>query len=209
MITKVIRILILSDFALQAGWGLVGPIFGVFIVENIPGGNLAVVGLIAATYWITQSVVQLFAANFLDRTPGEKDDFAFLMAGMVVANLVPLGYVFADTLWHIMLLEFVRGLAMACVIPGWYAIFTRHLPKGREAFTWSLDSTGVGIAAGFSALFGGVVAMFLGFQLAFVLVSFFGLISTAILWAIRGSLYSKDKTEAYMPPKEKIMPPVT
>lgn len=209
MITKVIRILILSDFALQAGWGLIGPIFGVFIVEQVPGGNLAVVGLIAATYWVTQSVVQLFVASFLDRTPGEKDDFLFLMTGMVAANLVPLGYVFARELWHIVLLEFVRGLAMACVVPSWYAIFTRHLPKGREAFTWSLDSTGVGVAAGFSALFGGVVAMFLGFQWAFVLVSFFGLLSTGILWAIRGSLYVKDRHETFVPPKEKIMPPVT
>lgn len=203
MITKVVRILIISDFAMQVGWGLIGPIFGVYLVEQVPGGNLAMVGLIAATYWITQSVTQLFLANYVDNVKGEKDDFGFLIGGMVVANLVPLGYMMATQLWHILLLEFSRGLAMAAVIPGWYAIFTRHLPKGREAFAWTLDSTGVGIAAGFSALFGGVTAMFFGFQFVFLFVTILGLTATYILWHIRGSLYLRASDGFSSFPREK------
>jgi len=94
-INRVIRILITSDFFLQAGWGLSGPIFAIFLTKQIQGGNLEMVGFVAATYWVTKSIVQPFLARWLDKNHGEKDDFIFLLFGMYVANLIPLGYIFS------------------------------------------------------------------------------------------------------------------
>ena len=150
-INKVIRILISSDFLLQSGWGLIGPIFAIFLTNQIKGGSLEVVGFATAVYWITKSIIQPFIANYLDRNHGEKDDFIFLVFGMYIANLIPLGYVFSSQPWHIYTFEFIRALAMACVVPTWYAIFTRHIDKDREAFSWSIESTGIGFAAGILA----------------------------------------------------------
>jgi len=202
-INKVIRTLILSDFLLQSGWGLIGPIFAIFITQQIRGGSLAAIGFIAATFWFTKSAVQPFIAHFLDMKEGEKDDLDFLIRGMYVANLIPLGYFFSTQLWHIFLLEFIRGLAMACVVPTWSAIFTRHIDKGWEAFSWSIESTGVGFAAGFAAVFGGILANILGFKVVFVLVSFFGLISSTVLLLIRRQIFSKGHFIPKMPPREK------
>ena len=151
-INRVIKILIASDLFLQSGWGLIGPIFAIFLTRQIEGGSLGMVGFVAATYWLTKSVVQPFIAHNLDKNHGERDDFVFLIFGMYVANLIPLGYIFASLPWHIFALEFVRGLAMACVVPTWAAFFTRHINKGREAFSWSLESTGIGFAAGLALI---------------------------------------------------------
>jgi len=202
-INRVIKTLIVSDFVLQAGWGLIGPIFAIFITRNIHGGNLVMVGFIAATYWIVKSIVQPFIAYFFDLKKGEKDDFKFLIVGMYVANLVPLGYLFASQLWHIFLLELVRGLAMACVVPSWSGIFTRHISKGWEAFSWSIESTSIGFAFGFAAAFGGVMAAALGFKTVFVLVSVFGLISSSVLLLIRRDIFPKDHFILRVPPSEK------
>ena len=57
-INKVIKTLILSDFFLQSGWGLIGPIFAIFITQQIEKGTLAAVGFIAATYWLVKSIFQ-------------------------------------------------------------------------------------------------------------------------------------------------------
>jgi MFS family permease len=203
MINKVIRILITSDFLLQSGWGLIGPIFAIFLTRQIQGGTLEMVGFIAATYWITKSVVQPFIAHFLDVTKGEKDDFKFLVGGMYLANLIPLGYIFSTQPWQIFLLEFIRGLAMACVVPTWAAIFTRHIDKGWEAFSWSIESTGIGFAAGIAAAFGGVLASVLGFKVVFVFVSFFGIISSSILLLIQDKLFHRDRFVPRVPPSEK------
>ncbi len=191
-INKVIKTLIFSDFFLHSGWGLIGPIFAIFITTQIKGGSLVIVGFIAATYWMIKSIAQPFIAHFLDITKGEKDDFKFLIYGMYIANLVPLGYFFASEIWHIFLLEIIRGLAMACVVPSWFGIFTRHIDKGWEAFSWSLQSTAIGFAAAFAAAFGGIIASFLGFKSVFILVSFFGLTSASFLFLIQKNLFSKD-----------------
>lgn len=199
---KIIKTLILSDFLLHSGWGLIGPIFAIFITQQLEG-NLAAVGFIAATYWFIKSVTQPFIAHFLDVKKGEMDDFKFLILGLYLANLVPLGYVFSTQLWHIFLLEAIRGVCMACFIPAWAGIFTRHIDKGWEAFSWSIDSTSIGFAAAFAAAFGGVLAAFLGFKVVFILVSFFGLISSSLLLLIRNQLFSREHFEPKVPPKER------
>jgi hypothetical protein len=202
-INKVIKVLILSDFLLQSGWGLIGPIFAIFLTRQIEGGTVAMVGFIAATYWLTKSTIQPFIAHFLDVKRGERDDFRFLVGGMYIANLIPLGYVFSTQPWHIFTLEFIRGLAMACVVPSWSAIFTRHIDQGWEAFSWSIESTAIGFAAAFAAAFGGVLATILGFRTVFVLVSIFGLISSSILLFIRNQILSRDHFLPKVPPSEK------
>ncbi|MFH1036681.1 MAG: MFS transporter [Patescibacteria group bacterium] len=202
-LNKVIRILIASDFLLQSGWGLVGPIFAIFLTQQIEGGDLKMVGFVATVYWIVKSLVQPTIAKYLDREHGEKDDFIFLIAGMYVANLVPLGYIFSTQPWHIYTLEFIRGLAMACVVPTWSAIFTRHIDKGREAFSWSMESTGIGFAAGLAGAFGGLLASVVGFKIVFVLVSFFGILSSSALLLIRGHFFEKNHFAPTVPPREK------
>src|SRR3989338_3658892 len=202
-LNKVIRVLIASDFLLQSGCGLIGPIFAIFLTGQIQGGSLKMVGFIATTYWITKSIVQPFIAHQLDKNHGEKDDFRFLIIGMYIANLVPLGYVFSTQPWHIFSLEIIRGLAMACVIPTWSGIFTRHINKGREAFSWSLESTGIGFGAGVAGAFGGIIASILGFKVVFVLVSLFGILSSSTLLLIRKNIFSKDHFVPRLHPSEK------
>jgi predicted MFS family arabinose efflux permease len=191
-LNKVIKVLITSDFLLQAGWGLIGPIFAIFITRHINGGSVAVVGFISATYWVTKSVSQLFIGHFVDAKKGEQDDFKFLIGGMFIANLIPLGYLFSTEIVHIFILEFIRGLAMACVLPCWAGIFTRHINKGWEAFSWSIDSTGIGLAFGLAAALGGFFATILGFESLFVLVAILGLSSTFILFLIKKNLLKKN-----------------
>ncbi|PIS13609.1 MAG: hypothetical protein COT67_00850 [Candidatus Tagabacteria bacterium CG09_land_8_20_14_0_10_41_14] len=202
-INKVIKILITSDFLLQSGWGLIGPIFAIFLTRQIQGGDLKMVGFIAATYWLTKSIIQPFIAHRLDRDHGEKDDFNFLVIGMYVANLIPLGYIFSSQPWHIFTLEFIRGISMACVVPTWSAIFTRHINKGREAFSWSLESTGVGFAAGIAGAVGASLASIFGFKIVFILVSLFGLLSSSALLIIRNSIFFRDRFAPRVPPSEK------
>ncbi len=194
-INKVIKTLIVSDFLLQSGWGLIGPIFAIFITQQIKGANIAAVGFIAAVYWFVKSVVQPFIARFLDIKKGELDDFKFLIFGSFLANLVPLGYLFSTQLWHIFLLEIIRGICMACVIPTWAGIFTRHIDKGWEAFSWSIESTAIGFAAAFAAAFGGIVATLLGFKAVFILVTLFGLLSVVVLSSVRKKLFTRERFE--------------
>jgi len=122
---------------------------------------------------------------------------------MYIANLTFFGYIFSSQVWHIFVLEAIRGLAMACAVPTWAAIFTRHIDKGREAFSWSLESTSVGFAAAFAGAIGGGLAAVFGFKLVFALVGIFGLASSSLLLLIRQNIFPKDHFTPRLPLKEK------
>jgi len=192
-IDKVVKTLIISDFLLQGGWAFIGPIFVVLLSKQIQGGSIEMVGFIVALYWITKSIFQAFIVDILKIQKGEKDDFNFLIKGLFVANLVPLGYFFANQIIHIFILELIRAIAMACVIPSWSAIFSRHLDNHWADFYWNIENTAVGLATGFGAFFGGIIAAIFGFKILFVFVSTFGLIATFLLRSIKGQLFLSDK----------------
>jgi len=192
-INKVIKILILSDLILLFAWGLISPILAIFITQQIEGGDVRLAGMAVGVYWLVKSLLQIPIGRYLDNVKGEKDDFYFMIFGIFLSSLVPLGYVFAALPWHIYLLQIVNAIGMAMNIPAWGGIFVRHVDKGKEALSWSLESSAVGIGAGIAGILGGTIAKFFGFVPLFVSVFILGMISVLLLFLISKDLIPKDK----------------
>ena len=180
-ISKIIKILILADLIFWSGWGLISPIFAVFVVEKIQGGTVAVVGMATAIYWILKSLLRIPIGLFLDNRPGEEDDFWFLFFGLIIASLIPFGYLMASRPSHIYLLQAVYAVGMSMAFAGSSAIFTRHINKGREATEWGVEATLVGLGIGVSGGLGGLLVASFGFNIVFVLVGTFGFLSAIVL----------------------------
>ncbi len=198
-INKVVKIMIQADLIFISAFGFITPIFAVFITDKIQGGNVKVAGFAAAIYWILKSLLQVPIGKFLDKHLGEKDDFWLTIAGYFLAVLVPVGYLFSNLPWHIYCLQAVYGIAMGMSIPGWAAIFTRHIDKGKEAFEWSLESTAIGLGAGITGAIGGVLASQFGFNLVFISASLLALAGSLLLLAIRKNIYPKKDHHSYIP----------
>jgi MFS family permease len=180
-INRIIKYLIWSDLVFWTGWGLINPIFAIFIIDKIQGGSAAVAGIASAIYWILKSFLRIPISIFLDACPGERDDFWFLFFGFFLAGLIPFGYIFASITLHIYLLQAIYGLAMAMALSGWSAIFTRHIDKGLEATEWGLDATSVGFGIGLAGAIGGWAVTRFGFNLVFALVGILGILSAFLL----------------------------
>jgi len=193
VINKVIKILILSDVALMAGLGFVSPIFAIFLTSQIKGGNVEVAGYAAAVYWIVVSLVVIPLGKYLDKNHGEKDDLWFIIIGNLLAASAVFGYLFSYLPWHIYLIQVVYALGMGMNVPGYTAIFTRHIDKGREAFDWSVRACLIGIGAGIAGALGGIVAHKFGFQVLFTGVGVFILLSAFLPLLIVKEMKPKDK----------------
>ncbi|PIP73254.1 MAG: hypothetical protein COW88_02580 [Candidatus Lloydbacteria bacterium CG22_combo_CG10-13_8_21_14_all_47_15] len=187
-INKVVKVLILSDFFLLSAWGLISPILAIFVIENIQGGNAEVVGIAIGIYWILKSIVQFPIGKFLDRNHGERDDYYFLIFGTFLAGLVPLGFLVVSLPWHIYVLQAVHAFAMAMAIPSWGGIFVRHIDKGKEAMTWGLDSSSIGIGAGIAGIIGGFVAEVFGFTPLFITVSALSIVAALLFVLIKNDV---------------------
>jgi len=200
-INKVVKILVFSDLILLFGWGLIAPILAIFIVEQIQGGDARVAGIAVGIYWLLKSLLQIPIGNYLDKNHGEKDDYYFLIGGTFLASLAPLGFIFASLPWHMYTLQGIHAVGAALSLPAWCGIFTRHIDKGKEAQSWALDSSAIGIGAGVAGIIGGVIAKTFGFIPLFVGVSILGIISALLCILIKKELLPKEKVILIPKPK--------
>ncbi len=192
-INKVIKTLVASNIFLNAGWGLLAPIFAVFILKDIKGGSVEIAGFASMIYWFTKSFLQIPIGKYLDKNHGEKDDFWFMVIGLFISGLVPIGYLVSSLPWHIYALQVLYAIGMAMVIPSWSAIFTRHIDRGSEALEWSVESTSLGFSAGIAGGAGGLLSALIGFKIVFALVSAFTITASLLLFFAKDSVSPINK----------------
>jgi MFS family permease len=194
-INRVIVWLAASDFFILSGWGLVGPIFAVFITEQIPGAGLEVVGLASTIYFLLKSGLQVPLANLIDKIRGERDDFLAMFIGSLLISAVPLFYIFIRNVPQLFLAQALYGIGGALSYPSWLALFTRHIDKNREGWEWSLYYTSIDLSGAAAAAIGGYLAQYFGFKKLFLLVSFFSFLGCLALLKIRPLLRQPPKQD--------------
>jgi len=180
---RVVKYFIFADLALLAGWGLVQPIFSIYLIDKIEGATLVTIGIASSIYWLLKSFLQLPVAKYLDRHKGESDDFLALIIALFIVAIAAVALIFINKPWHLYLVQAIYAIGFSLYVPSWSGIFSRHLDKDRISFDWSLDSTAVGLAAGVSGFLGGVIAENLGFAVIFALAAIFSVVSALVVMA--------------------------
>ncbi len=193
---KIVKTLIYSDFVLNGAWGLLAPIFAIFILQDIVGGDIVegakVAGFTSLIYWSVKSVLQIPIGAYLDKNHGEKDDFLFMVTGIFLASLAPFGFLVSTAPCHIYISQSLQAIGMAMMIPSSSAIFARHVDKGKEAYEYSLRSTSLGFGVGLAGAVGGVMTTVWGFKLIFLFVGIFTMVSGIILLSLKDQLSTKN-----------------
>jgi MFS family permease len=184
-INFVIRMLILSDVIWGGAVGLLGPIFAIFIVDFIEGGNAAVAGVAMAIYLVVKSVMQIPAASIIDKIRGEKDDFWILFVGSLLGALMPLLYLVISTPTQLYVVEALYGLVIAFTFPSYMVIYTRHIDKEKEATSWGIYFTLNDFSAAIAASIGGIVAELIGFKPLIVGVVILSVLGVLLIFPIR------------------------
>jgi MFS family permease len=177
----VISTLIVSDALLFFALGLLSPIFGIFILENIEGSTLAAIGTASAVYWIARVTSVLPISKLLDVLKGEKDEYYAVIIGTFGLAILPLFYIVATDVTHIYIIEFFKGLAGALAVPAWRILFTKFVDRKLVGLGWSLEDVCVGVATASSAYIGAMIAEHFGFRILFIMVSIMGSIAAIFL----------------------------
>jgi MFS family permease len=185
----IIKILILSDFLIWSSYQFVTAFFAIFITDKIQGGSIEVVGLAVAIYLFTKSIFEVPMSMYIDRTKSEKDDLISAIFGTILTAVVYFGYTAIDTVLELYILQALQGIAAAIAFPGWYAIFTRHIDKGKEAFEWSLYDVFLGLGMAAAAALGGFIAESFGFNTLFILVGILTLLGAFLLLTIKRKIF--------------------
>lgn len=184
MNTKIKLLTLLDVFSLY-GISLLSPIFAVFVIEKIDGGNLQIVGIALAINLLVANFLSLVTAKYFDKTKGNTDEYKYLLFGYIAISLLPVLYIWADAIWQVYLIQFFSGLMVAISYPAWRGLYARSVDKGREAFEWSFNSSANGLKAASAAIIGGFVAENFGFNYVFIIAPIMGIPGVIALIKIR------------------------
>jgi len=192
---KIIRTLIASDILILSSFGLINPIFAIFVASQVEGGSLESVGLVTTIFFLTKALLQVPIAQFLDKFDGERDDFVAVFLGSLLISGVPFAYIFVSQISQLYLVALGHGLGAALVYPAWNALFTRHVDSGHVSAEWGLYSTLTGLGVATTAALGGFLAQNYGFPVVFALVGVFCLLGSGLLLYFYDDLRGEPRGE--------------
>ncbi len=181
---KILRTLILSDLFLLGSFGLISPIFAVFMLQKIPAITITAIGVATAIQLITKSFFQILVGRWTDAEAGNKRELFTLFIGSIVMSMVPFGYIFSASLAHIYTLQFIYGLGSALIYPGWIVIFTRYTRDEKAGYEWSVYNTIISLGTAAAAFLGGYFAETFSFTPVFVAVGVLSFIGTGFIVTI-------------------------
>ncbi len=194
-LNRIIKYLVLSDLVFYSAWGLISPIFAIFLVNSIVGGTAFVVGIAAGINLVVRSLLRVPFGIFSDKS--RKTAYYLMLLGLLFSALIPVGYIYSTKPIHIYLLQALLGVMLAMSTAGWTALFSRHMDKGKESTEWGIDAVAVGLGPGIAAALGGAAVTYFSFNDVFMAVTIFGLIGVLVLLFIRQDILQNKK----LPPK--------
>lgn len=190
-LNKIIKFLIFSDLIFYTGWGLISPIFAIFILNSITGGSVFVVGMAAAVHLVVRSLLRIPFGISADKS--QRRSYRFMFWGLLIASFVPIGYVYSNSAWHIYALQVVLGVSLAMSTAGWTSIFSRHMDRGKESTEWGVDAVAVGLGPGIAGALGGLAVTYFSFSWVFLAVSLMGIVGVMLLPLVRKEILSNGK----------------
>lgn len=176
-INKVVKAYIIADTILWGAWNLFTPIFAIFVVRNINGGNIEAAASGYSVYLISRIIFELLSAHYLARR-AERAKFQTTVIGLLCLSLSYIGFAFSQSIFDMFFYYIIAGFALGIATPAKSALFSIHLDKHREATEWGITDATAYICIAITTILGSIIAKHLGFRTLFLFASIVNLVAT-------------------------------
>lgn len=159
LLNKPLKILLATDTLVLIAGAMLVPYYAVF-VEKV-GGDILEAGLAAGVYAVVAGFATLIAGKWGDRAARKE----FLVGGAYLAiALCFVAYIFVNSIWELLIVQAVLGLAQAVYVPAYDALYTAHLGGQRMASSrWSLWEASSFFAIAVGAVVGALIVHYMSF----------------------------------------------
>lgn len=179
MLSKRSKILLLSDYFMVFGSGLLGPLFAVF-TEKI-GGDILDISWVWSAYLIITGVIIIIIGKVSYKWMGKEK---LVVVGFLLSAIFTLGYLIVSKPLDLFIVQIGLAFGTALSFPTWDALYAKYEDKKHDGYNWALVDGGEQIVPGIAMLVGGFVVIYLGFRTLFILmatVQFIGAIYQATI----------------------------
>lgn len=177
---SIVRILTFSDVFLWGGYYMMSALVAIYLEQKIQMNEIETISVGFSIYLVSRSLAQIPIAEILDKHRSYIDETWAIMLSCVIGGICIISYIFITQPWHLYLIQFVFGIAVALNLPAWRKTMAKFIDKGYEALEYSLyDIINSLFVAVLTAIGGYIVQSYGGFEALFIVAG-----SIAILGSI-------------------------
>jgi MFS family permease len=169
-LNRVVEAFIVSETFFWSAWNFITPIFAIFVINNIKGGNVEIAASAFSAYLITRVIFELIAGR---HSIGKSDLYKLWMTilGMILLSVAYIGFSFSHSIPQLFLFYIITGAAIGTATPAKNSLFSAHLDADRESTEWSLYDAVTLMGIALATALGGFIASIYGFQPLFLLAA--------------------------------------
>lgn len=173
---KATRILLMTNGFILIAAAMLGPIYA-FFVEEI-GGDLLSASYTFGVFAVVAGVVTLVSGNYTDKL---KENELIIVLGYGIMGIGFLGYILVNSIATLLVIQVIIGLGEAIYVPAFDAIYSKHLYKRRSGRQWGAWEALNYFSIAFGAIIGGLLVTFFGFNIIFIAMGLFCLVSAVYI----------------------------
>ncbi len=174
MIKKVFPILALCLFSSMLGLGIIAPILPLF------ADSLGITGIWLGAIFAGFSISRAILTPIFGRLSDRRGRKIFISIGLLAYAIISLGFIWANSISHLMLIRFLHGAAGGMVIPIALAYIGDISPEGEEGKWMGYSNAAFFTGFGLGPLIGGVLTDQFSMNAAFATMSGLNLLAFLI-----------------------------
>lgn len=175
--SRALKILLVTDILVLVAGAMIIPYY-TLIVERV-GGDILDASLAAGVFALVAGATTLVAGRTTDKIVRKERLIGVSYLVMAISFSL---YTLVSSIWMLLMVQVLIGLAQAAYAPAFDALYTKHIGKSdRVGSRWSLWEAGNYFAIAIGVLGGGLVIKFLGFNYLFMTMAALCLLSAVYL----------------------------
>lgn len=176
-INKIVEAFIISETFLWSAWNFVTPIFAIFVVTSIKGGDIQIAASAYSVCLIARVVLEIISGKYLSHKT-DSNKLYLTIIGIALMSLSYLGFAFSHSILSLFLFYILIGIGFGIASPAKYSLFTDHIDKNKATTEWSLYDAITLIGIALATALGGFIASQYGFTVLFILASIVNVLGT-------------------------------
>ena len=174
-LTNIVEAFIISETFLWSAWNFVTPIFAIFVVNSIKGGNIQTAASAYSVCLIARVIFEIITGKYLSNKTDD-NRLRLTILGMIVMSFAYLGFAFSHTIPLLFLFYILIGIGFGIASPAKYSLFSEHIDKEKATTEWSLYDAVTLIGIALATALGGFIASIYGFTFLFILAGIVNLL---------------------------------
>lgn len=167
-VNPLVKAFIISETFVWSSYNFVTPIFAIFVINNIAGGNVQTAASAFSIFLISRVIFDLISCRFVAGQSESKKMFATIL-GLFILSIGYFGFAFSRTISFLFFFYIISGMGLGIATPSKNSLFSTHLDKNKEPTEWGIYDAITFIGMASTAALGGFIANQYGFQFLFLL----------------------------------------